>query len=154
MPADRMPAPAPVSGLAGLTVREVERRLILETLASTRNNRTHAARLLGISIRTLRNKLAAYRLQGELLLKLRQAGAGPARRTDAESCFRQAITVARRMGGKSLELRAALSLSRLLQEQGKKEEARSTLAEVYDWFTEGLDTPDLQEAKALLEEVS
>ena len=60
------PPPRLGGGLAGLTVREVERQLILETLTRTNNNRTQAARLLGISIRTLRNKLAEYRLRGEL----------------------------------------------------------------------------------------
>ena len=72
----------------------------------------------------------------------------------AESCFQHAIEVARRQSAKSWELRAAMSLSRLWQKQGKREEARQLLAEVYGWFTEGFDTPDLKEAKALLEELS
>lgn len=71
-----------------------------------------------------------------------------------ERCYRQALAVAQQMGAKSLELRAALSLGRLFREQGKKEEARFLLAAVYDWFTEGFDTADLQVAKVLLEEVS
>ena len=71
---------------------------------------------------------------------------------EAEACFRQALDVARRQGAKSLELRAAMSLSRLWQQQGKREEAYHLLAEVYGWFTEGFDTADLQEAKALLGE--
>jgi predicted ATPase len=62
--------------------------------------------------------------------------------------------VARRQQAKSLELRAALSLSRLWQQQGEREEARALLTPVYGWFTEGFDTADLQEAKALLEELS
>ncbi len=66
----------------------------------------------------------------------------------------QALAVARRPGAKSLELRAAMSLSRLYQKQGKADEARPLLAETYGWFTEGLQTCDLQEAKALLEELS
>ena len=65
----------------------------------------------------------------------------------------KAIEVARRQQAKSLELRAVMSLSRLWQSQGKKEEARQMLAEIYGWFTEGFDTADLQEAKALLEEL-
>jgi predicted ATPase len=69
---------------------------------------------------------------------------------ETEACFLQAIDVARRQGAKSLELLAAISLSRLWQ-QGKKDEARQMLAAVYNWFTEGFDTPGLQEAKALLE---
>jgi len=71
----------------------------------------------------------------------------------AEACFFQAIDIARSQSAKSLELRAVMSLSRLWQSQGKKAEARQTLAETYDWFTEGFDTGDLQEAKALLEEL-
>ncbi|MBI3800336.1 MAG: AAA family ATPase [Deltaproteobacteria bacterium] len=72
---------------------------------------------------------------------------------EAEACFHQAIEVARRQHAKSLELRAVTSLSRLWQQQGKKEEARRMLAEIYGWFTEGFDTKDLQEAKALLDEL-
>jgi predicted ATPase len=74
--------------------------------------------------------------------------------TEAEACFHKAIEIARRQGAKSLELRAVMSLVRLWKEQGKKEEARQRLAEIYSWFTEGFDTADLQEAKALLEELS
>jgi predicted ATPase len=74
--------------------------------------------------------------------------------TEAEACFRQAIEIARRQSAKSLELRAALSLARLWQHQGKKDEARQMLAEVYGWFTEGFDTALLREAKTLLEELS
>ncbi len=73
--------------------------------------------------------------------------------SEAEECFRQAMNVAHRQGAKSLELRAAVSLSRLWQQQGKREEAQQMLAEIYGWFTEGLDTTELQEAKALLEEL-
>ena len=72
---------------------------------------------------------------------------------EAEACFHKAIEIARRQQAKSLELRAVMSLSRLWQQQGKKKKARQMLAEIYDWFTEGFDTKDLQEAKALLEEL-
>ncbi|MFQ5813233.1 MAG: AAA family ATPase [Anaerolineae bacterium] len=89
-----------------------------------------------------------YRLKGELLLMQAAAEA------DAEACFRQAIQVARQQDAKSWELRATVSLCRLWQKQGKREEARQLLAEVYGWFTEGFDTPDLREAKALLQEFS
>jgi predicted ATPase len=89
-----------------------------------------------------------HRLQGEVLLIHAVEGGG------AEACFQQALTVARRQEAKSLELRAAMSLSQLWQEQGKRDEARELLAPVYGWFTEGFDTADLQEAKALLEELS
>src|SRR5207249_3049145 len=71
---------------------------------------------------------------------------------EAEACFQQAIEIARRQSAKSLELRAVMSLSRVWQQQGKKEEAHDLLAEIYGWFTEGFETKDLQEAKALLEQ--
>jgi class 3 adenylate cyclase/predicted ATPase len=90
----------------------------------------------------------AYRLQGAFLL--RQA---PPDAAQAEACFQQALAIARRQQAKSWELRAAMSLARLWQQQGKRAEARELLAPVYGWFTEGFDTPDLQEAKALLGEL-
>jgi predicted ATPase len=71
-----------------------------------------------------------------------------------ETCFRQALAIARRQQAKSWELRAAMSLAGLWQQQGKRAEAHQLLAETYNWFTEGFDTPDLQEAKALLEELA
>jgi hypothetical protein len=73
---------------------------------------------------------------------------------EAEACFLKAIEVAQKQQAKSWELRASTSLARLWQQQGKKEEACTMLAEIYGWFTEGFDTKDLQEAKALLEGVS
>jgi predicted ATPase len=66
----------------------------------------------------------------------------------------KAVEIVRRQSAKSLELRAAMSLSRLWQQQGKREEARQMLVEIYDWFTEGFDTADLQEAKVLLGELN
>jgi len=71
-----------------------------------------------------------------------------------EECFHKAVEIARKQQAKSLELRATASLARLWQQQGKKTEAHHMLSEVYYWFTEGFDTRDLQEAKALLEELS
>ena len=71
----------------------------------------------------------------------------------AEACFQQALDVARRQQARALELRAALSLSRLWQQQGKRAEAHACLAPIYDWFTEGFDTIDVQDAKAVLEEL-
>jgi len=107
-----------------------------------------------------------YRLKGELTLKqfgVRGSGSGvtstqhlahnPQAEAEAEACFLKAIEIARRQQAKSLELRATMSLARLWQQQGKKEEAQRMLAEIYGWFTEGFDTADLQEAKALLEEL-
>jgi predicted ATPase len=90
-----------------------------------------------------------HRLKGELLLQ--QAAPEV---SHAETCFQQSLDIARRQQAKSLELRAAMSLSRLWQQQGKRDEARALLAPIYGWFTEGFDTADLQEAKALLEELA
>jgi predicted ATPase len=84
-----------------------------------------------------------YRLKGML-----QQAAGCD--GEAEACFRQALDVARRLQAKSWELRAATSLARLWQQQGKRAEARELLAPVYGWFTEGFDTTDLLDAQALL----
>jgi predicted ATPase len=89
-----------------------------------------------------------HRLRGELLLRL----AVPDEQ-QAEESFHRALEVARLQRAKSLELRAAMSLSRLWQQQGKRDEARDLLAEIYGWFTEGFNTADLQAAKALLEEL-
>jgi adenylate cyclase len=91
----------------------------------------------------------AYRLQGVLLLQ--QAVSDNAQ---AEACFQQALAIARRQQAKSWELRTAISLSRLWQQQGKPIEAYELLAPVYGWFTEGFDTADLKEAKALLHELA
>ena len=85
-----------------------------------------------------------HRLQGELL----QMQDAPA--DQVEACFEQAIAVARRQQAKSWELRATMGLCRLWQAQGKKAEARQMLAGIYGWFSEGFDTVDLIEAKALL----
>jgi hypothetical protein len=110
-----------------------------------------------------------YRLKGELTLKqfgVRSAEFGvpnpqhPTPSTqaevaqEAEGYFLKAIEIAHRQSAKSLELRAATSLARLWQQQGKNDDARLMLAAVYNWFTEGFDTKDLQEAKTLLEELT
>lgn len=110
-----------------------------------------------------------YRLKGELLLQQASARGNThtpltetslavstglntsLEQTGAEDCFRQALGIARQQGAKSLELRAAMSLSRLWQQQGKRAEAHQMLVGIYGWFTEGFDTLDLQEAKTLLE---
>src|SRR5262249_54445705 len=90
-----------------------------------------------------------YRLKGALLLQ--HIGAQP---EEAEACFQQALAVARRQQAQALELRAAMSLARLWQRQSKRTAARELLAPIYGWFTEGFDTADLQEAKALLAALS
>ena len=88
-----------------------------------------------------------YRVRGELLLVARRGA-------EAESAFRQAIVASRKQNAKSWELRATTSLARLLAKQSRGDEARKMLAEIYGWFTEGFDTPDLKDAKALLDELS
>jgi class 3 adenylate cyclase/predicted ATPase len=99
-----------------------------------------------------------YRLRGELLLRQDTAAVRTRgwslQATEAEACFQRALDVARRQQAKSLELRAAMSLARLWQHQDKRTEAYDLLAPVYGWFTEGFDTADLQDAKALLEELA
>jgi len=109
-----------------------------------------------------------YRMKGELTLqKANQKSKDKSRKSkilnpqsqildlhsEAEVCFHKAIKVARRQQAKSLELRAATSLARLWQQQGKRAEAHCMLSEIYQWFTEGFETTDLQEAKALLNEL-
>jgi adenylate cyclase len=90
-----------------------------------------------------------HRLKGELLLKQNE----DSNVAEAERCFQQAIEIAREQSAKSWELRATTSLARLLNEQGRRDEARAMLAEIYGWFTEGFDTADLKDAKALLNEL-
>jgi predicted ATPase len=89
-----------------------------------------------------------HRVKGELIL-----ARSPPDQAKAEASFHKALDVARQQSAKSLELRAAMSLARLWQKQGKKEQARKLLADIYGWFTEGFDTGDLKDAKALLEEL-
>jgi predicted ATPase len=108
-----------------------------------------------------------YRRRGELTLK--QFGVqssefgvtnpqpltpNPHAETEAEACFHKAIEISRKQQAKSLELRATMNLARLWRQQGKQQQARKLLAEIYGWFTEGFDTKDLQEAKALLGELA
>jgi len=89
----------------------------------------------------------ALRIRGELQLKLGQLGI-------ATADFREAIAMARSMGAKAWELRATMSLARLLDKQGRRDEARTMLADIYNWFTEGFDTADLKDAKALLDQLA
>ena len=91
-----------------------------------------------------------YRLKGELTLQS-ETQSQESRVTEAEACFQKSTAVAGQQAAKSWELRAATSLARLWQGQGKRAEAREHLAPVYDWFTEGFDTADLKDAKALLD---
>jgi adenylate cyclase len=89
------------------------------------------------------------RLKGELLMSKDMGDL-----VEAECCLRTAIDVARRQSARLFEIRATLSLSRLLRDTGRRDEARTMLAEIYNWFTEGFDTADLKNAKALLNELS
>ena len=90
-----------------------------------------------------------HRLQGEMLL-----AQSPSNHEPAEGAFQKALAVAGAQQAKSLELRAAMGLARLWHDQGKTTEARDLLAPVYDWFTEGFDTTDLKDAKALLDDLA
>jgi predicted ATPase len=134
-PPQRLGLLVPLADAAGYAGQVTEGlRLLAETLP-------------GMEARGMGDLLAeGYRLQGALLLN--QA---PPDAAQAEASFRQALTIARRQQAKSWELRAAMSLARLWQQQGKRAEAYELLAPVYGWFTEGFDTADLQEAKALLD---
>jgi class 3 adenylate cyclase/predicted ATPase len=109
-------------------------RVLAEALAAAHNRGEHYC------------EAELHRLTGELLL-LQSAD----QHAEAEACFHQALAIARRQQAKSWELRAAMSLSRLWQQHGKQAEARALLAPIYGWFTEGFETADLQEAKALLD---
>jgi predicted ATPase len=146
-------------GLAAVvaTGQELSRPLYLVPLAEVAGHSGHveeglhllAEAMAGLEASDRGDLLAeAYRLQGALLLQ--QAAPDTAQ---VEACFHQSLAIARRQQAKSWELRAALSLSGLWQQQGKRTEARELLTPIYGWFTEGFDTTDLQEAKALLEEL-
>jgi predicted ATPase len=113
-------------------------------------NRTDAgldtiAEALAIAAKAGYYEAELHRLKGELLRQHTVSNV-----FQVETCFQQALDIACRQQAKSLELRAAMSLARLWQQQGKRTEARELLASIYGWFTEGFDTADLQEAKALL----
>jgi DNA-binding winged helix-turn-helix (wHTH) protein/predicted ATPase len=147
-------------GMAGVlaTGQTVVRPLCLLLLAEAMEHTGQVDEGLGVMAEALvaieasgRYELLAeaYRLHGALLLHQAVSDAH-----QAEACFQQALAIARRQQAKSWELRAALSLSRLWQQQGKRKEARDLLAPVYGWFTEGFDTADLIEAKALLDVLS
>jgi tetratricopeptide (TPR) repeat protein len=116
--------------------------VLAEALAAVHNNAEHLY------------EAELYRLKGELLLQSGVRGLKSedyqARMAKVEACFRQALDIAHHQQAKALELRATMSLARLCQAQGKQEEACQMLTAIYSWFTEGFDTPDLQEAKALL----
>ena len=131
-----------------------ERSYLLALLADAYRQGDHA----DAGLRVLAEALAHVRLTGERFYEAevyRLEGERRRRQAvpdepQAEACFQQALTVARRQEARSLELRAAMSLARLWNEQGRADEARRRLGDVYGWFTEGFDTPDLRRARALL----
>jgi predicted ATPase len=147
------------------TGAEVERPWLLTSLAMAYGNVGQPDKGLAVLAEALDivdktgkriDEAGLYRRQGELLLLgeslgHRTQGARQKLAAEAEACFHRALAVARQQQAKILELRAAVSLSRLWQRQGKRSAARDLLAPIYRWFTEGFDTPDLQDAKALLE---
>jgi predicted ATPase len=94
------------------------------------------------------NDAELHRLRGDLLGRLPSGG-----NEEVEACFRSALAIAREQGTRGFELRAAVSLARLRRDQCRHAEARDLLAPIYGWFTEGFGTPDLKEAKALLDEL-
>jgi predicted ATPase len=147
-------------GIAAMQATQTRMQLprLLSRLAEAYGNSGQAEDGLGVLAETLavvdttgerRHEAELYRLQGELLLQQAVPDA-----LQAEGCFQQALTVARRQQARSWELRAATSLSRLWQQQGKEAEARQLLEPIYGWFTEGFDTTDLQEAKMLLDKLA
>jgi tetratricopeptide (TPR) repeat protein len=94
-------------------------------------------------------EIEILRLKGELLLKGNDFNAA-----EAQSCYERGIKIARSRSAKSLELRTTTSLARLLRDTGRRDEARTMLDEIYNWFTEGFDTADLKDAQVLLDELS
>jgi predicted ATPase len=95
-----------------------------------------------------------YRLKGTLTIQSQASSKGSQAEAEAEASFLKAIEIAQRQQARSLELRATTSLAHLLMKQGRRDVARSMLTEIYGWFTEGFDTADLKEAKALLDELN
>jgi predicted ATPase len=146
-------------GIAALQATQTRMSLsgLLVRLAEAYENSGQAEAGLGVLTEALavidttgeHREAELHRLKGELLLQQAVPDA-----LQAEACCQQALTVARRQQAKSWELRAAMSLSRLWQQQDKRDDARELLAPIYGWFTEGFDTADLQDARALLEELS
>jgi predicted ATPase len=90
-----------------------------------------------------------YRLKGELLPRQDDPNAA-----EGQNCFQRAIEIARKQSTKSWESRATTSLARLLAKQGRRDEAHTMLSEIYNWFSEGFDTADLKDAKALLDQLN
>jgi predicted ATPase len=131
----------PVSGMLGeayMRAGRADRALVTldEALARSEQSGAHG------------EEPELHRLRGEAILACSSTASA-----EAEACFRKAIEIARSQSARWWELRATVSLARLLRDTGRRDEARSMLAEIYNWFTEGFDTADLKEAKALLDEL-
>jgi predicted ATPase len=137
----------------GAGIRETYYHTLLVEVAGYRGQSDAVQQLLGEAFAAVQRteerywEAELYRWQGELLAQ----GAERPQWDRAEANFLRALEVARSQQSKSLELRAAMSLGRLWQAQGKRDDARTLLVLVYNWFTEGFDTVDLQEARALLD---
>jgi class 3 adenylate cyclase/predicted ATPase len=143
---------------AGATGAETDRVDFLRPLAeaySALNRFDDALEVIGKTLEICREhedlylEAEIYRLKGELLLRRGDLGT-----REAEACFQRGMEIARAQSAKSLELRATTSLARLLARQGRRDEARTMLAKIYNWFTEGFDTSDLKDARALLDELA
>ena len=137
----------------------VLRALMLTTLAETFGRQGHAEEGLDLVEKGLAaaeqtglrriSEAELHRIKAELLM-IKDVG----NVAEAEQCLRTAVGVARRQSARLFELRATVVLARLMADQGRRDEARTILAEIYNWFTEGFDTADLKEAKSLLDELS
>jgi predicted ATPase len=151
-----------LKGLAAFRNLETEQRrasyLVLMADALLRAGRVdEGSSALDEAVETINNtgehfyEAELYRTKGELLMRQPGSQRGEDCESEIEACLRKAIEIARRQTAKAFELRAVMSLARLWREQGKRAEAHEMLAEVYGWFTEGFDTADLKDARALLE---
>ncbi len=143
---------AEAHGKVGQTVEGLS--ALTEALEAVNNN--SGARFYEAELYRLKGTLTLqqFKVQGSKFNVENPQSAFHNPQSEAEACFLKAIDIAQRQQAKSLELRAATSLARLWQQQGKREEAHKLLSDIYNWFTEGFDTKDLQEAKTLLDELA
>jgi len=154
----RAPVPAVAAVAALVALLAVQELLKLAEAYGIGGKADEGLRVLDEALAMMREhrqrwlEAETYRLRGELLLV--DPGRGPDASSEADNCFRRALDIASQQEAKSLELRAATSLSRLWQKRGKRDDAHRLLAETYGWFTEGFETPDLQDARVLLDELS
>ena len=145
-----------LDGCIGLGMRLFEpyHKALLADVCLAAGDRAAALRLVEDAMRFAEESGVRFwdaellRLKGKLLARLSPGGAGP---QEVEACYQGALAIARGQQARSLELRAAMGLARLWRDQGRHAEARDLLASIYGWFTEGFDTPDLSEAKELLD---